>query len=454
MASPGKIVKKSKADAMTYPNPESRSADLFTRAQRVLTDGGSRSTIRIAPYSIYVAKAQGKYVTDVDGNDLIDFNYNYTSMIHGHAHPEIIDAAMRQAKRGSGFSFGSEAEFALAELLCDRCEQFDKIRFMNSGTEAVMNAIKAARAYTGKPKIAKCENSYHGSYDFAEVSLGVEPTDLDNGDPVSRAYSRGTPQGVLDDVVVIPFNEVAIARRMLEQHADDLAAVLIDPIGANLARIAPTDEFLDMLQEFCAQHDALFIADEVIAFRAGMDGVQGDRNIRTDLTTLGKIIGGGFPVGAVAGRAEVMAVFEADGARASVPHGGTYNANPVTMAAGRAAMQMLTEDVFVRLNALGDAFRKGIDEVFKLTDTQGSGDGQYSIFAVTTTDPALDDASARGHVYRSSGLHQYMVRHGYWLTPGMAGVLCTLMDSTDVDPFCETLRCGIVELKNRRQGKL
>ena len=162
MASPGKIVKKSKADAMTYPNPESRSADLFTRAQRVLTDGGSRSTIRIAPYSIYVAKAQGKYVTDVDGNDLIDFNYNYTSMIHGHAHPEIIDAAMRQAKRGSGFSFGSEAEFALAELLCDRCEQFDKIRFMNSGTEAVMNAIKAARAYTGKPKIANCRRQSAG----------------------------------------------------------------------------------------------------------------------------------------------------------------------------------------------------------------------------------------------------------------------------------------------------
>ncbi len=442
-------MKKDTSSPITYPNAESRSAEIFEHAQRVLTDGGSRTTIRVAPYAIYVAKAQGKYVTDVDGNVLTDLNYNYTAMIHGHSHPAIVDAVKRQIEKGTGFSFASETELALAELLCDRCDNFDKIRFMNSGTEAVMKAIKAARAYTGKPKIAKCENSYHGSYDFAEVSLGVEPTDLAEGDPVSRPYTYGTPQGVLDDVVVIPLNDVSNARRILEEQADDLAAILFDPIGANLARVPPTDEFLAMLQGFCDQHDALLIADEVIAFRAGMAGVQGDRGIRPDLTTLGKIIGGGFPVGAVAGRADVMAVFEAGESKARVSHGGTFNANPVTMVAGHAAMQMLTEDAFVKLNALGAAFRKGIQEVFELTNTEGIAEGQYSIFAITTTDPDLDDTSPRGHVYRSSGLHQYMVQHGYWLTPGLAGVLCTLMDSGDIDPFCETLRDGILELKGR-----
>ncbi|MEN8166821.1 MAG: aspartate aminotransferase family protein [Pseudomonadota bacterium] len=442
-------MKKDESSPMTYPNAESRSAELYERAQRVLTDGGSRTTICIAPYSIYVAKAQGKYVTDVDGNELFDLNYNYTSMIHGHSHPAIVEAVKRQVGKGTGFSFASEMEFALAELLCDRCDNFDKIRFMNSGTEAVMKAIKAARAYTGKPKIAKCENSYHGSYDFAEVSLGVEPTDLAEGDPVSRPYTYGTPQGVLDDVIVIPFNDVSNARRILEEHINDLAAVLFDPIGANLARVPPTDEFLAMLQGFCDQHDALLIADEVIAFRAGMAGVQGDRGIRPDLTTLGKIIGGGFPVGAVAGRAEIMAVFESGETKAKVSHGGTFNANPVTMVAGYTAMQMLTEDAFAKLNALGDAFRKGIQEVFDLTNTEGTAEGQYSIFGIATEDPDLNDLSPRGHVYRSSGLHQYMVQHGYWLTPGMAGVLCTLMDSADIDPFCETLREGILELKGR-----
>ena len=448
MGSPEKSVGADRPATIEYPNAKSNSARLFTRAQRVLTDGGSRSTIRIAPYSIYVAEAKGKYVTDVDGNRLLDFNYNYTSMIHGHAHPAVVDAAIEQARKGSGFSFGSEAEFALAELICDRCENFDKIRFMNSGTEAVMNAIKVARAFTGRPKIAKCENAYHGSYDFAEVSLGVEPTDLAVSDPPSRPYSSGTPQGVLDDVVVIPFNEVDTARRILEANAGALAGVLLDPIGLNLARIPPSDDFLRMLREFCNAHGVLFIADEVIAYRAGPAGVQGERNFRPDLTTLGKIIGGGFPVGAVAGRADVMSVYETDGGKAKVPHGGTYNANPVTMAAGHAAMSMLTEDVYDHLNTLGAAFRQGIQEVIDLTGIDARSEGQYSIFCITTEDPALIDGSARGQVYRSAGLHQYMVQHGYWLSPGMAGVLCTLMDSSDVDPFCETLKNGILALKD------
>jgi len=433
---------------MQYPNPESKSAQMFQKAQDVLTDGGSRSTIRIAPYSIYVREAKGKYITDLDGNQLLDFNFNYTSMIHGHVHPTVIDAAIAQINKGTGYSFGSEAEFALAELLCSRNDNFDKIRFMNSGTEAVMNAIKAARAYTGKPKIAKCENSYHGSYDFAEVSLGVDPTDLDNGDPIAQAYSNGTPQGVLDDVVVIPFNQPEIARRILEENAADLAGVLLDPIGQGLARIAPTDEFLQMIEQFCADNGVLFIADEVIAFRAGPAGIQGLRNLKPHLTTLGKIIGGGFPVGAVAGSAEVMSVFEADEAKARLPHGGTYNANPVSMAAGFAAMNMMTDDAFSQINQLGKTFRDAIQEVFKLTDTDGIADGQYSMFAMSVNDPALGDADARGHVYRSSGLHQYMVQHGYWLTPGMVGVLSTVNEVTDVARFCETLQNGIRHLRD------
>ncbi len=434
---------------MKYPNPESESARLFTAAQRVLTDGGSRSTIRIAPYSIYAREARGKYIIDVDGNKLMDFNNNYTSMIHGHAHPEIVKAAIDQINRGTGFSFGSEAELALAELLCDRVATFDKIRFMNSGTEAVMKAIKAARAYTSKAKIAKCENSYHGSYDYAEVSLGVEPTDLAAGDPVSRPYAKGTPQGVLDDVVVIPFNRPDIARRILDENAAELAAVLIDPIGQNLARIPPSDVFLAMVQDFCSANPALFIADEVIAFRAGIGGLQGERDYRPDLTTLGKIIGGGFPVGAVAGSAEVMSVFEANEDKARLPHGGTYNANPVSMAAGHKAMEMLTAAEFARLNRLGDEFRDGMSEVFALTDTDAVAEGQYSIFGITLNDPALTDPNLRGHVYRSDGLHRYMVQNGYWLTPGMVGVLSTAMDSSDVAPFCETLMNGIKELRSQ-----
>jgi len=432
-----------------YPDPESRSAALYRQAGRVLTDGGSRSTIRMAPYSIYVQEARGKTILDVDGNSLVDLNNNYTSLIHGHSHPAIVEAVSRQLHRGAAFSFGSEAELLLAELICDRCENFDKIRFMNSGTEAVMNGIKAARAYTGKPAIAKCENAYHGSYDFAEVSLGVEPTALDHGDPESRRYARGAPQAVLDDVVVIPFNQVDIARRILEQNAERLAAVLIDPFGTPMGRTAPSDEFLAMLQQFCAANPCLFLADEVVAFRAGPAGTQGARGIEPDLTALGKIIGGGLPVGAVAGKAGIMAVFETQSGKAALPHGGTFNANPLTMVAGHAAMQLMTDDEFARLNDLGDRFREGIREVLRLTDTDGVVHGQYSMFAITANDVLLDDTIARGHVYASNGLHLYLARNGYWMTPGLTGVLSTAMDTADVDPFCQTLNDGIRTLRDR-----
>lgn len=434
---------------MKYPNAESNSAKLFERANRVQPDSGSRTTIRINPYAIYAAKAEGKYITDVDGNRLFDFNNNYTSMIHGHAHPRIVAAATEQIKKGTGFCFSSEPELALSELLCDRVDAFDKIRFMNSGTEAVMNSIKAARAYTGKPKIAKCENAYHGSYDFAEVSLGVDPTNLSDGDPVSQRYSHGTPQGVLEDVVVIPFNEPAIARRILEEQSGSLAAVLIDPIGMNLARVPPTDEFLTMIRSFCDDNPALFIADEVIAFRAGFSGLQGERDFRPDLTTLGKIIGGGFPIGALAGTSEYMSVFESVNDKARLPHGGTYNGNPVSMAAGVVAMEMMTREEFDRINALGRQFRDGVRDALKVTDTEGHVDGQYSMFALTVADPALSDANTRGYVYHSSGLHQYLVQNGYWMTPGLVGVLSTAMDSSDVAPFCETLVNGIRALRDR-----
>lgn len=448
MVAPRKSATESADRKIDYPDPGCRSAGLFARAQAVLPDGGSRSTIRIAPYSLYVSEARGKYVTDVDGNRLMDFNNNYTALIHGHCHPEIVRAVTRQVDgHGTGFSFGSEAELALAELLVGRSGNFDKIRFMNSGTEAVMNAIKAARAFSGRSKIAKCENSYHGSYDFAEVSLGVDPTDLSQGDPVSKPYSAGTPQSVLDEVVVFPMNDPPNALRILEEHASELACVMIDPFGARLGRGPTTDEFLQAIQSFCDRTGVLLFADEVVAFRAGWSGCQGERGIRPDLTALGKIIGGGFPVGAVAGREDVMAVFETGGGKARLPHGGTYNANPVTMAAGHAAMEMMTKDAYERLNALGESFRKGIGEVLAVTDTEGEVQGQFSVFALSVSDPKLSDEDAMGHVYRSSGLHLWMVRHGYWLSPSMSGALSTVMDEGDVDPFCQTLADGIRALR-------
>ncbi|MGE0622039.1 MAG: aspartate aminotransferase family protein [Pseudomonadales bacterium] len=436
---------------MGYPDSGSKSAGLYERARAVLPDGGSRSSIRMLPYPLYLSAAQGKHVVDVDGNEYIDFNNNFTSLIHGHSHPAIVEAVSAQLSRGAAYSFLNETEIELAELLCERVDGFDQIRFMNSGTEAVMNAVKAARAYTGRSAIAKCENAYHGTFDTVEVSLGVPPTVLADGDPVPQPGSPGTPQGVMDDVVVIPFNETAVAERILTANAGRLAAVLIDPFGTGMGRVLPSDGFLAMLARFCKAHGVLLVLDEVVSFRAGFSGSQGARGIPADLTALGKIMGGGFPVGAVAGRAEVMGVFAdgADGSPALLHHAGTFNANPVTMAAGLTAMQLMTESEFERINALGDAFRAGVDEVLRLTNTPGEGAGHYSIFSVAVDDPELVTPRDRNKAHTSSGLHRYLLNHGYYMSPGMMGVISTVMDSSDVDPFCQTLLNGIRSLKGR-----
>ncbi len=436
---------------MSYPDLDSKSNALFQRARKVLPDGGSRSTIRMTPYSLYIDRASGKIIRDIDGNEYVDFNNNYTSLIHGHSHPAIVEAVNRQLTRGTAYSFGSEAEVRLAELLCARCNSFDKIRFMNSGTEAVMNAVKAARAYTGKPKIAKCERAYHGSYDYAEISVSAPPTDLTKGDPVPFPHAAGTPQGALDDVVIIPFNEPEIAERILVSHAADLAGVLIDPFGAGLGRVALSPEFLAMLERVREQHGVALIFDEVVAFRAGWSGMQAQLGIEPDITALGKIIGGGFPIGAVAGPNDIMAVFEAGDGGTRLPHGGTFNANPVTMAAGHAAMSLMDTDAFARLNALGASFRSAIEDVLKLTNVSGKVLGHYSVFSLAIDDEDFAvDADERFFGQGPDRLRYYMMNNGYYLSNGLYGAVSTVMDEGDIDPFCQTLLRGIRSILGER----
>ena len=424
-----------------YPDYYSTSYHLDVRGRKVLPDGGSRISTQSSPYTIFLKSGQGKEVFDVDDRKLIDFNNNFTSLIHGHCHPNIVEAAREQISKGSAFSFGSEIEIRFAELLCERVNSFEKIRFMNSGTEAVMNAIKAARAYTGRAKIAKCENSYHGSHEVAETSLGVVPTDLIKGDPVSKAYSAGTPQAVLDDVVIIPFNDVENSRKILDKHGTTLAGILFDPFGPGMGRVAPSQAFVDLLVEMRETHGFLIISDEVIAFRANYDGCMAQFKVSADLTCLGKIIGGGFPVGGVAGKTDIMAVFESADKKAKLPHGGTFNANPVTMAAGYAAMEMMTRGEFERINQLGQSFRNAIKEVITQLNVQANVLGQASVFAIDIIDPdAAGETVKRGAMREIKGIDAAFINAGYFFSPGLHGTLSTAMDENDIEPFCDALK--------------
>ena len=434
---------------MTFPDPQSKSARLFARASRVIPGSTSRLTIKTSPYHLFLSSAQGAKVVDVDGNELLDFNNNYTSLIHGHAHPVINQAVQKQLSLGTAYSFSNEAEIELAELLCERIPSMDRIRFVNSGSEAVMNAIKAARASTGRFKIAKCEGGYHGSYDYAEVSLSSTPENWGTGRPQSVEYSKGTPESVLEETIVIPYNDADQAERILEAHASELAAVLFDPLPLRIGLIPIQPEFVKMLERFAKNHQALLILDEVITLRNGYSGTQGVLGLTPDLTTVAKIIGGGFPVGALGGRADIMQVFEADREKPALPHGGTFNANPVTMVAGKTCMELFNPEEIDRLNAKGEFLRAEIENVFKSVNVPGQVTGEGSLFRIHLHNRALrnyrDSYSTKTENTNLSLLHQHLINEGVYLSSGGLGCLSTAMNDADLTYFLEAL------LKSLRQ---
>jgi glutamate-1-semialdehyde 2,1-aminomutase len=415
------------------------SAALYERATAVMPGGNTRVTVFMKPHPYYAAHGQGCRIIDADGVERLDFTNNYNSLIHGHAHPEVIAAVGAQLARGTAFPMASETEIALAELLCARAPSFEHVRFCNSGSEAVMFAIKAARAHTGKPKIAKCEGSYHGSYDFAEVSLDSTPETWGNADPKSVAYVSGTPRSVLDEVVVIPFNKPAEAERILRAHAKELACVLVDLMPNRGGLIPATPEFVAMLKRVREDTGVLIVLDEVITMRLDFEGGQALFGLRADLTALGKIIGGGFPVGAVAGSAEVMAVFDPRREKTLLPHSGTFNANPITMVAGETAMRLLTRAEIARLGALGDRAREGMAAAMRDAGMAGQVTGMGSLFRIHVHDRPLSD-------YRSmlmtaaeksilAGIVLYMRDHGVFVNERGVCSLSTPMGDAEIDAF-------------------
>lgn len=368
----------------TYPASCPRSEELFARARKVMPGGNTRTTVFIDPFPIYAERGEGCRMWDLDGNVYYDCINNFTAMIHGYAQPEAVAAVQGQLPLGTAFGAPTQSEIDLAELLVARLPSVEQIRFANSGTEAVMMAIKAARAFTDRPKIVKIEGAYHGSYDFAEVSLDSSPQNW--GDmPASTAYAKGTPKGVLSEVIVVPFNDVEALKAVFHVHGSDIAGVLIDPMPNRAGLIPARRDYLEALVETAHTAGALVIFDEVISFRLGYAGAQGLWNIAPDLTALGKIIGGGFPVGAVAGRAEIMAVFDPTRGKPALPHGGTFTANPVTMRAGLAAMRALTSEAFAHLDYLGAFLRDGTNVAFERHGLSGRCVGLGSLFKIHFT---------------------------------------------------------------------
>ncbi len=428
--------------------PLSESARLHEHAKKVMPGGNTRTTVHLDPYPAYANRGHGALVVDAEGEERYDFLNNYTSLIHGHADADINAAVIEQLQRGTAFGMPTPQEVELAQLIVDRIPSVEQIRFTNSGTEAVMSAIQAARAFTGRPKIAKFEGSYHGSYDYAGVSTLAPESVWDELDPPSTAYYHGAPQGMLDDVVVLRYNDTDMMERLVDRHKDDLAAVLIDPMPWRMGLIPGDVSFLERLREVTRAHGIVLIFDEVISLRAAYGGVQAVVGVTPDMTTMAKIIGGGFPVGAVGGAAEIMAVFDPRGGTPRVPHGGTFSANPMTMVAGLTAMKKMTQDEFDRLEALGAYIREGLSEAMDGARVEGQVTGHGSLFGIHLHQRKLTDyrssAGTPPERARVSAVYDSLLAHGIILAPALTGCLSTPMRETEanllIDAFSAALR--------------
>jgi glutamate-1-semialdehyde 2,1-aminomutase len=396
--------------------------------------------------------ASGARMRDVDGNEVVDFMNNFTSLIHGHAFPDVVAAVQAQVAKGSAYAAPSEDQIALGELIVERVPSIEQLRFTSSGTEGTLMAIRCARAATGRQKIMKMEGGYHGSYELAEVSLvpfpdGRGPIEA----PVSLAVDDSFPDSVLGDTVICPFNQPDIARQLIDIHASDLAAVIVEPVLGSMGMLPADTDFLKALREATAAHDIVLIFDEVITLRLSDGGAQATHGVIPDLTCMGKIIGGGLPVGGLGGKRELMQLFSPERAR-PVMHASTFSGNALTMAAGLASMRSFRQADAERINKLGERLREGFNHAFEQSGIRARALGSGSLTNIHFTDAPVNDAresidaiAAAGHIPKL--LHLGMIRHGVLSATRLMYCVSTAMSDVEVDFAVTALHETLQELR-------
>ncbi|MGI9040582.1 MAG: aspartate aminotransferase family protein [Gemmatimonadales bacterium] len=399
---------------MTAASPEEReyrrrtpaSERYFEEARRYLPGGDSRSTLFFTPYPAVFAHGDGCRLTDLDGNEVLDFTGNHSSLVHGYGHPALMEAVGRQLDAGTCFPGPTEPQLRLARLLSERVPSIELVRFTNSGTEASLNAIRAARSFTGRRVIAWAKGAYHGTLD--ETMTAAHP-----------------------DAIVLPFADPDAAVRRIEERAGELAAVLVEPVQGSAGMIPATQEYLRRLREVTARLGILLVFDEVVSFRVAWGGAQEHFGVTPDLTILGKLIGGGFPLGAFGGRRDVMELFDPSRGAPVIPHPGSYNANPMSLAAGVATLELLTREAIGRLNRSGESLRSRLQETLGEFSVDARVTGLGSLFAIH---PNEAYAALRHRIFL--GLYC----EGVLIDPRGVGTLSTVIGAEEMERFIEALR--------------
>ena len=430
------------------------SHSLFARAQ-TLIPGGVNSPVRafrgVGGEPFFIERAQGAHIWDVDGNVYIDYVGTWGPAILGHAPAVVIEAIRDAAPRGVSFGIPNPLEVEMAAHIRECVPSIEKVRMVNSGTEATMSCIRLARGFTGRDKIVKFDGCYHGHADCLLVKAGSGA--LTHGEP----DSAGVPAAFANLTITLPFNDVTAILSLFMAEGSKIAAVILEPIPANAGLYFPQPGFLEFLRQQCSEYGIVLIFDEVMTgFRVARGGAQELYSVSPDLTALGKVIGGGLPVGAVGGRADIMtALFDPRPGRPRLAHGGTFNANPMTMAAGRAAMRLFDLAAFERLSALGDRLRKGLHEAVKISGAAATVKGAASLTSLFHVDaPArtyrdlqaamAEDPGARG---RTERFFRHMLAGGVIIgAPGLF-VLSTALTEADIDRICDVALQGLRALE-------
>jgi glutamate-1-semialdehyde 2,1-aminomutase len=386
----------------------------FERAARVIP-GGVNSPVRafgsVGGEPFFVARAEGAYIYDTDGRHYLDYVQSWGASILGHANPAVVEAAQRAVERGTSYGAPTPGEVELAEAICARVASVEKVRLVSSGTEAAMTAVRVARGTTGRDKIVKFAGCYHGHLDALLVAAGSGVATL--GLPGSAGVTEGTTR----DTIVVPYNDLGALQRVFDEHGDDIAAVLVEPVAANMGLVPPIDGFLDALATQCRAHGALLVFDEVITgFRVGVAGVQGRTGIRPDLTIFGKVVGGGFPLAAVGGAATVMDHLAPLG---PVYQAGTLSGNPVATAAGLAVLAQLDDVACVRLEQTAAALTDGLAAVFDKAGIAAQTPRAWTLSGLFFADDPVRDyeAAKRADHDRYARFFHGMLERGIALAP-------------------------------------
>ncbi len=386
-----------------------KSEELFNESKKFLP-GGVNSPVRAyKPYPFFAEYAKGSKIVDVDGKSYLDYCLAYGPLVLGHANPDVMADVITQLKKGSAYGVPTENEIELAKLVIKKVPCAEMIRFVNSGTEATMSAIRLARAATGRKKIVKFEGAYHGAHDYVLVKSGSGAAGLPD--------SPGVPEETTKNTILIPFNDEEAIVDLIKTEGDSVAAIIVEPIMGNIGIIPPMDKYLELLRDLTVENGIILIFDEVITgFRIAEGGAQEYFGVTPDLVTFGKILGGGFPIGALSGKKELMEMLAPSG---NVYQAGTFNGNPISITAGLATLKQLNGSFYSIMGDKGNILRSGIRDILDVHNLDYQVAGLSSMFQIYLTDKEVlnyDDAKT-ADTEKFTTYFQTLLNEGVFIPP-------------------------------------